>query len=185
MLKRISTLLVVGMTAGLVGCQSSPNTDGSLIHVDEKAAQIKPAAQYYPVPAYHPKATEVQATTILPPGQELAPFKKGHHPATPKVSAEPVADVTLALPMGNAWARLNAALIKTHYQVADKDASMRVVYVLDRSKTKGRLTRNTPMYRIQLVKQGAHAVVKVASSDEAALPVLISNALLRAIAQGL
>jgi|GEM_PF-1783892 len=185
MLKRISTLLLAGMTAGLVGCQSAPNTDGSLIHVDDKTAQIKPAAQYYPVPAYHPKATEAQATTILPPGQDLGPFKKGHHAAAPQVSAEPVADVTLVLPMGKAWARLNAALIKTPYQVADKDASMRVVYVLDRSQTNGRLTRNTPMYRIQLVKQGGHALVKLTSSDETALPVLTSNAVLRAIAKGL
>lgn len=185
MLKRICLSLPLAVTCVLVGCHHSPNTDGSLIHVDEKAARLQSAAQYYPVPAYHPKAEAPRASTILPPGQDLGPYKRSHHAAAPKVSPQPVDDVTLSLPMSKAWAHLNAALIKTPYRVADKDASMRVVYVLDRSKTKGRLTRQTPMYRIQLVKQSAHAVVKVAASDEGALPVLTSNAVLRAIAKAL
>lgn len=182
-MKAINKTIVLSLLISLAGCatvekvmpQSGKNND-------EVAAQsVTPIKvpegmsagnmqSYYPVPPIAVTesggmATQPAALLVPPNSQVQQPAPVVSHatpaPQNPTVLASSSSALVLAMNKNQAWGKVGKALSSSGYKIMQQDKGMGAYYILDQ----GKLTKDTPIYRVNLKSSGDNTTVTVVDNN--------------------
>ncbi|WP_423062383.1 outer membrane protein assembly factor BamC [Candidiatus Paracoxiella cheracis] len=182
----------------LVGC-ANHNKDyikqSKTVHtiVVPRGVALKPAQNYYPVPASTPQNIST-SPSLVPPGSDLQRFNPKSQAKSQPQKTQTLATLTqtkngqvleVSEQSSVAWARVGKALRKTSYKVLDEDPSMASYYVLDATSTNNKITKSTPIYRVLLKTNGDNTQVELLNQQNQPAPVDVSKRILGALQKNL
>lgn len=185
---------VVCVTGLLAGCSwvnhvSKRHNNDYLAQSNEIAPLTLPAGKsrdqlkaFYPTPSNRP--AEKTPPSLLPPGSHIA-----HPTSNSQTSLVKQPDGAEALFIKSnpevAFKDVGNALTDSGYRVLDQDQSLGAYFVLDAQQTNGRITKATPIVRVNVISDGTGSEVTLASHGGEHLTPQINDRVLRTIQQHL
>lgn len=123
---------------------------------DKKVVTEGEYSDFYPVSTTENVNHDIDQASLAPPESKIA-----HSSDASVAVATPPVNTTLNLLVSSkkAWEMVGSAIQKAGYEVLDQDKVLQVYYVLDTSKTAGKINSGSPIYQIQLMDQGAGSQV--------------------------
>ena len=148
--------------------------------------------EYYPIP---PNGNvDAKPPSLVPPGSNLHSSKEKSTKVAKAASATKTQLVKLksgdeALVMANtnakAWGKVGSALKASGFQVLDQDSDMGTYFILDANETNNRITKQTPILRVNLKADQKNTQVTLASHDNGAVSAKVSDRILHQLQQQL
>lgn len=194
-ISRASGLVVLSMMLG--GCtwvsQKIHQHDNDYVKQSQSVATTKiPAGvktekmtPYYPVPA-ESKVVPQSEPSIVPPGSHLSDYKKTSLQQARLVTlAGGQEAVLLAEPKAKAWVKMAQALKTAGYTVLDQDQGMGAYFVLDKAQTDNKVSKKTPIVRINLAQKPQATEVTVTAQDNKPLALEVDHRIMRALVKQL
>lgn len=192
------------VVAALAGCSWSKSQlhrhDNDYVQGGGQVAQMDlPAGErahqmgeYYPVPPGG--NVDARPPSLTPPGSNLHSSKDAPVKVAQKTSANKTQLVKLksgseALVMASnstaAWGKVGSALKASGFQVLDQDSDMGTYFILDAKETNDRITKQTPILRVNVTADQQNTQVTLASHDNGSVADTVSDRILHQLQQQL
>jgi uncharacterized lipoprotein len=174
------------ITLAMTGCAATSRLvhrhDNDYLKASKSDAALKlPASassqnikSAYPIPKG--AAPEAVAPSLVPPGSQIHQIRKNLNAKKTTTAALPLSMSTKV-----AWVKVGASLKRGGYQVLDQDRAMGAYFVLDPQETGGKVTKTTPILRVNVTGNTEASNVTVASHGNTAINAAISQRVLTSI----
>ncbi|MDF1796249.1 MAG: outer membrane protein assembly factor BamC [Coxiellaceae bacterium] len=155
---------------------------GTVAHMNAPAgARAHSMGEYYPVPSH--ADLHGKPPSIKPPGSGLQTSSVSVPKGKTRLVKSKSGDETLVMAANNrvAWSKVGKALKASGYQVLDEDSEMGAYFILDAKETHNKITKQTPILRVNLKANDQQTAISMASHDNAKLDSKISDRVLHEI----
>ncbi len=156
-------------------------------HMDDSSAgrRAHSMGEYYPVPSH--SDLHGKPPSIVPPGSNLHTSNTKATQGKPQIVKLKGGSEALVMAANTqqAWSKVGKALKASGYQVLDQDSEMGAYFILDAKETQNKITKQTPILRVNLKTEDKQTSVTMASHDNGALANKVTDRVLHEIQQHL